>query len=137
MINRVTLVGRLGKDPETKYLPSGDPVVNFSVATDEVWKDKDGKKVQRTEWHNVKAFKKLAEICGEYLTKGKLVYIEGKIQTSSWEDKEGKKQYRTEIIADTMKMLSGGDPKQEGHTSTKKESTDDTVPDPSNEDVPF
>jgi single-strand DNA-binding protein len=108
MVNKVILVGRLGKDPEIKTTPSGTTVTKFSVATDERYKDRDGEQQQRTEWHNVVTFGKLAEICGQYLEKGKLVYLEGAIKTDSWEDKEtGKKMYRAEIVANTMKMLSG------------------------------
>src|SRR5436305_4335684 len=106
MINKVILVGRLGKDPEIRSTPGGQTVAKFSVATDERFTDKNGEKQERTEWHNIVAWGKLAEICGQYLRKGKLVYIEGKIRTDSWDDKEsGQKKYRTEIIADTMKML--------------------------------
>ncbi len=106
-VNKVILVGRLGKDPELKYTQSGTPVAKFSIATDETWKDQSGERQQRTEWHNVVAWRKLAEICGQYLNKGKLVYVEGKLQTRSWEDKEGNKKYTTEIVADNMVMLSG------------------------------
>jgi single-strand DNA-binding protein len=105
MINKAILVGRLGKDPEIRYTPDGTMVTSFSVATDEVWKDKSGEKVQKTEWHRIVTYRKLAEICGKYLVKGKLVFIEGKIQTRSWDDKEGKKHYSTEIIANNMQML--------------------------------
>ncbi|MCK9364097.1 MAG: single-stranded DNA-binding protein [Syntrophales bacterium] len=105
MINKAILVGRLGKDPEVRYTPDGMMVTNFTMATDEVWKDKNGEKAQKTEWHRIVTFGKLAEICGKYLIKGKLVYIEGRIQTRSWEDKEGVKKYTTEIVASDMKML--------------------------------
>jgi single-strand DNA-binding protein len=105
MINKAILVGRLGKDPEVKYTPDGLMVTNFTIATDEQWKDKSGEKVQKTEWHRIVTFGKLAEICGKYLIKGKLVYVEGRIQTRSWEDKEGVKKYTTEIVASDMKML--------------------------------
>ena len=105
MINKAILVGRLGKDPEIRYTPDGAMVTSFSIATDEVWKDKNGEKVQKTEWHRIVTFRKLAEICGKYLAKGKLVFIEGRIQTRSWDDKEGKKHYTTEIIANNMQML--------------------------------
>ena len=111
MVNKIILVGRLGKNPELKYIQSGAPVCNFSVATTETWKDKSGAKQERTEWINIIAWNKLAEICAEYLTKGMLVYIEGKLQTRSWEDKHGGKRYATEVVADTLKMLGGGDPK--------------------------
>jgi single-strand DNA-binding protein len=106
-VNKVILVGRLGKDPELKYTQGGTPVAKFSIATDETWKDQSGEKQQRTEWHNIVAWRKLAEICGQYLNKGKLVYIEGKLQTRSWDDKEGHKRYTTEVVADNMVMLSG------------------------------
>jgi single-strand DNA-binding protein len=106
MINKVILVGRLGKDPEIRSTPNGNTVAKFSLATDEKFTDKAGEKQERTEWHNIVAWGKLGEICGQYLRKGKLVYIEGSIRTDSWDDKEsGQKKYRTEIIASTMKML--------------------------------
>jgi single-strand DNA-binding protein len=106
MINKVILVGRLGKDPEIKSTPGGQTVAKFSVATDEKFTDKSGEKQERTEWHNIVAWARLAEICGQYLRKGMLVYIEGSIRTDSWDDKEsGQKRYRTEIIARDMKML--------------------------------
>lgn len=105
MINKAILVGRLGKDPEVRYTPDGSQVTNFTLATDESYKDKAGEKVQKTEWHRIVTFGKLAEICGNYLVKGKLVYIEGKIQTRSWDDKEGVKRNTTEIVGSDMKML--------------------------------
>jgi single-strand DNA-binding protein len=106
MINKVILVGRLGKDPEIRSTPGGQSVAKFTIATDEKFTDRNGEKQERTEWHNIAAWGKLGEICGQYLKKGKLVYIEGSIRTDSWDDKEtGVKKYRTEIIANTMKML--------------------------------
>jgi single-strand DNA-binding protein len=105
MVNKVILVGRLGADPEVRFMQDGTQVTSFRIATDEQWKDKSGEKVQRTEWHRVVTFRKLAEICGNYLTKGKLVYLEGKLQTRSWEDKEGQKRFTTEIVASNMQML--------------------------------
>ncbi len=105
MINKAILVGRLGADPEVRYTPDGAMVTNFRIATDEQWKDKNGEKVQKTEWHKIVTFGKLAEICGKYLVKGKLVYLEGRIQTRAWDDKEGVKRYTTEIVASTMQML--------------------------------
>ena len=105
MINKAILVGRLGADPEVRYTPDGAMVTNFRIATDEQWKDKNGEKVQKTEWHKIVAFGKLAEICGKYLVKGKLVYLEGRIQTRTWDDKEGVKRYTTEIVASNMQML--------------------------------
>src|SRR5258708_20940064 len=104
-INKVILVGRLGKDPEIRSTPGGTSVAKFSMATDEKFTDHTGEKQERTEWHNIVAFSKLAEICGQYLRKGKLVYIEGSIRTNSWDDKEsGQKKYRTEIVARDTKM---------------------------------
>lgn len=105
MVNKVILIGRLGKDPEVRYTPDGTMVTNFNLATDEQRKDKNGEKIQKTEWHKIVTWGKLAEICGNYLVKGKLVYVEGRIQTRSWEDKEGVKRYTTEIIASNMQML--------------------------------
>jgi single-strand DNA-binding protein len=104
-VNKVILIGRLGKDPEIKYTPSGAPVAKFSLATDEVFKDKSGETQKRTEWHNIVAWNKLAEICGEYLTKGKQVYIEGRIQSRQWEDQSGNKRTAYDIVAREMKML--------------------------------
>lgn len=106
-VNKVILVGNLGKDPETRYLPDGGAVTNISLATTESWKDKaSGEKKEKTEWHRVGFFGKLAEIAGEYLKKGSQVYVEGRIQTREYE-KEGVKRYSTEIIADRMQMLGG------------------------------
>lgn len=105
MVNKVILVGRLGADPEIRYTQDGTMVTNLNVATNEQWKDKDGEKQQRTEWHRVVTFRKLAEICGNYLSKGSLVYVEGRIQTRSWDDKDGNKRYTTEVIASAMQML--------------------------------
>jgi single-strand DNA-binding protein len=104
-VNKVMLIGRLGKDPEVKYTPSGTPVAKFTLATDEVFKDRNGEQQRRTEWHTVVAWSRLAEICGEYLTKGKQVYIEGSIRSRQWEDQNGGKRTAYEIIAREMKML--------------------------------
>jgi single-strand DNA-binding protein len=104
-VNRVILVGRLGRDPEVKYTPSGAPVAKFSLATDEVFKDRSGEQQKRTEWHNIVVWNKLAEICGQYLTKGKQVYIEGSIRSRQWEDQAGNKRTSYEIIASRMQML--------------------------------
>jgi single-strand DNA-binding protein len=104
-VNKVILIGRLGKDPEVKYTPSGAPVAKFSLATDEVFKDRSGEQQKRTEWHNIVAWNKLAEICGEYLTKGKLVYIEGSIRSRQWEDQAGNKRTGYDIVAGRMQML--------------------------------
>jgi single-strand DNA-binding protein len=107
-VNKVILVGNLGKDPEVKFTPSGVPVAKFSLATNERYKDKSGEWQDRTEWHNIVAWQRLAEIVGEYVKKGSKVYIEGRLQTSSWEDKQsGEKKYRTEIIANDLVLLGG------------------------------
>jgi single-strand DNA-binding protein len=107
-VNKVILIGNLGKDPETRYLPSGGAVANVTVATSESWKDKQtGEAKERTEWHNVVFYQKLAEIVGQYLKKGSQVYIEGSIRTRKWQDKEGHDRYTTEIIANEMQMLGG------------------------------
>ena len=107
-INKVILVGNLGQDPETRYMPSGGAVTNITVATNESWKDKQtGEQKDRTEWHKVAMFNRLAEVAAEYLRKGSQVYIEGKIRTRKWQDKEGKDRYTTEVIADEMQMLGG------------------------------
>jgi len=107
-LNKVMLIGNLGKDPELRYTSGGVAVATFSLATNESWKDQDGNTQERTEWHNIVAWKKLAEICGEWLKKGKKVYIEGRIQTRSYDDKNtGAKKYMTEIVAENMIMLDG------------------------------
>jgi len=107
-INKVILVGNIGKDPETRYMPNGKAVTNFSVATSESWTDRtSGDKQERTEWHNVVLFEKLAEIAAEYLKKGSQVYIEGSLRTRKWQDKEGKDRYTTEIVGRDMQMLGG------------------------------
>ncbi len=106
-VNKVILIGNLGKDPETRYLPRGDAVTNISVATTDTWKDKSGEKQEHTEWHRVAFFGKTAEIAGEYLKKGSPVYVEGRIRTRKWQDKEGQDRYSTEIVADRMQLLGG------------------------------
>ncbi|MEK9939496.1 MAG: single-stranded DNA-binding protein [Methylotenera sp.] len=108
-VNKVILVGNLGRDPEVRYMPNGEAVCNFSIATTDSWKDKSGAKQERTEWHNIVMYRKLAEIAGEYLKKGRPVYIEGRLQTRKWQTKEGQDRYTTEIIADQMQMLGTRD----------------------------
>ena len=137
MVNKVLLIGRLGKDPEVRYTPDGMMVTNFSMATDEYRKDKNGERVQRTEWHRIVTFGKLADICGNYLSKGKLIFVEGRIQTQSWEDKDGNKRYTTEIIASDMRMLdSKGSGKAQDMTGNVAPSYSGGEPLPE-EDVPF
>jgi single-strand DNA-binding protein len=122
-VNKVILIGNLGRDPETRYMPDGGAVTNVSIATTDVWKDKQGEKQERTEWHRVAFFGKLAEIAGEYLKKGSQVYVEGRLQTRKWQDKEGQDKYTTEIVADRMQMLGsrqgqgGGDREAGGERS--------------------
>ncbi len=105
-VNKVILVGRLGKDPETRYMPNGEAVTNCTLATSENWKDKAGEKQEKTEWHNLTFYRRLAEIAGEYLKKGSMIYVEGKLATRKWQDKEGKDRYTTDIIVGEMQMLS-------------------------------
>lgn len=132
MVNRVILVGRLGADPEVRYTQDGTMVTTFRMATDEQWKDKSGNREQRTEWHRVVTYRKLAEICGEYLAKGSMVFIEGRIQTRSWTDKEGNKRFSTEIIAQNMKMLDRkgkeGAEQQPEFNGAEPHAPDDDVP---------
>jgi len=106
MVNKVILIGNLGADPEVRYSQTGTAVANFRIATTETWRKPDGSKEEQTEWHKIVAFGKLGEICGEYLSKGSKVFIEGRLQTRKWENKEGATQYTTEIVAREMKMLS-------------------------------
>ena len=107
-VNKVILLGNLGRDPETRYTTGGDAVCNLSIATSEQWKDKNGEKQERTEWHRVVLFGRQAEIAGEYLKKGRSVYVEGRLQTRKWQDKEGADRYSTEIVADRVQFVGGG-----------------------------
>lgn len=149
-VNKVIIIGNLGQDPEVKYMPNGNAVANITVATSESWKDKtSGEQVEKTEWHRVVFFKRLAEIVGEYLKKGSKVYIEGKLQTRKWQDKDGKDCYTTEIVANEMQMLDSrntgqqNDPAQ--HASGNRNQTNPTYekpaqqvdPDFDDSDVPF
>lgn len=104
-VNKVIVVGNLGRDPETRYMPDGGAITNISIATTDTWKDKAGNKQEKTEWHRIVFFSKLAEIAGEYLKKGSQVYIEGRLQTRKWQDKDGQDKYTTEIVANAMQML--------------------------------
>ena len=134
-VNKVILIGNLGADPELRYTPSGTAVANFSLATKESWTSKDGGKGERTEWHRIVAWGRLAEICGEYLHKGRLVYVEGRIQTRAWEDREGNKRYTTEIVAQTMQMLGTGGRREPVETAA--EFPVEEPPDISDDDIPF
>ena len=135
MVNKVILIGRLGADPEIRYTPSGAEVATFRIATSESWTNKGGEKEERTEWHRIVAWRGLAKICGEYLSKGKLVYVEGRLRTRSWEDRDGNKRTTTEIEATDMKMLGGA-----GEASRKaKEAEPESAPPATKEeeDIPF
>jgi len=135
VVNKVILIGRLGADPEIRYTPSGAEVATFRMATSETWTNKSGEKEERTEWHRIVAWRGLAKICGEYLNKGKLVYIEGRLRTRSWEDRDGNKRSTTEIEATDMKML--GSP---GEVARKTKEPDEEYAAPAqkdDEDIPF
>ncbi len=134
MVNKVILIGRLGADPEIRYTPSGAEVATFRMATSESWTNKNGEKEERTEWHRIVAWRGLAKICGEYLNKGKLVYIEGRLRTRSWEDREGNKRSTTEIEATDMKMLGGAG---EQKVKSKEAEGDYSPPQKDEEDIPF
>lgn len=122
MLNKVLLIGRVGRDPEVRYSADGSAVCNLSLATEQKWKGKDGEKNEETEWHRVVFFSKLAEITGQYVKKGSLLYVEGRLKTRKWQDKEGKDNYTTEIVGSEMKML-GDKPKE-----AKPETDDERIP---------
>jgi len=122
-VNKVILVGRLGADPEMKYTSSSLGVCRFNLATSESWVDKEGQKKERTEWHRVVAWGKLAEICNEYLKKGRQVYVEGRLQTRSWDDKNGNKRYTTEVVANTVQFLGSNDSKSAAPQDVLEDST--------------
>ena len=138
-VNKVIIVGNLGQDPEIRYMPDGTAVANFSVATSDEWKDKQtGEKKERTEWHRIVVWRQLAEVCGKYLTKGRQVYVEGKLQTRSWE-KDGVTRYTTEIIASTVQFLGGRDGAGQG---MRGQMADQGYPEPpmantQDDDIPF
>lgn len=136
-INKVTLIGRLGQDPEIRYTNEGAAIANISLATSETWKGKDGQKQEKTEWHKVVIFGKLAEIAGEYLKKGSLVYIEGKLQTKKWQDQQGQDRYTTEIIVNIGGSLQILSSKQEDQTKQNKASNRNDVPMDFDDDIPF
>jgi len=134
-INKVIIVGRVGKDPETRYMTNGEAVANCSAATSEKWTDKSGDKQEKTEWHNLTFYRRLAEVVGEYVKKGSLIYVEGKLQTRKWQDKEGKDRYTTEIIVDKLELLGGkssGEPR-ERTTAEPERAVDNNFDD----DIPF
>lgn len=151
-VNKVILVGNLGSDPELKYTPSNRPVCNLSIATNEVWKDKSGQKQERVEWHRVNVWGDQAEHCSKYLAKGRMVYVEGRLQTRKWQDKEGKDRYSTEVVADRVVFLGGQGQGAEngsggGGGGRRRGWSDDAAPPaaadgpsgppPSDDDIPF
>jgi len=142
-INKVIIVGNLGGDPETRYMPSGSAVTNLTVATNESWKDKKtGEQKDRTEWHKVAMFNRLAEVAAEYLRKGSQVYIEGKLRTRKWQDKSGQDRWTTEIIADEMQMLGGrggggSAPMNSSSDSAPSSAPPQPGPDDFDDDIPF
>jgi single-strand DNA-binding protein len=127
-VNKVILIGNLGKDPEVRYLDSGVAVANFSLATTENYKNKEGERVSQTEWHNVVLWRGLAEVAEKWLKKGSSVYIEGKIRTRKWEDKEGNTRYSTEILGDNMTMLGGKPSSEEAPATTQEQDSKDDLP---------
>lgn len=140
-VNKVIIVGRLGADPEVKTVSSGQTVCRLSLATSENWTDRDGQKQERTEWHRVVVWGKIAEICGQHLSKGRQVYVEGRLQTRSWEDQQGQKKYTTEVVANTVQFL-GSNERSQGSSASAGGSTghQDFGPEPSfdsSEEIPF
>lgn len=136
-VNKVILVGRLGQDPEVKTISSGQQVATINIATSENWVGKDGQRQEKTEWHRVVAWGKLADLCGKYLAKGRQVYVEGRLQTRQWEDQQGNKRYTTEIVANTVQFLGQGPARS---AETTNESAQDFGPEPSFEqedEIPF
>lgn len=137
-VNKVIIVGRLGSDPEVKTISTGSTVARLSVATSDQWTDKEGQKQERTEWHRVVVWGKLADLCGKYLSKGRQVYLEGRLQTRSWEDQQGVKKYTTEIVAQTVQFLSGG--QSQSQSSGNDFPNQEFGPEPSfdsSEEIPF
>ena len=143
-INKAILIGNLGRDPEVRYTPNGLAIANFTIATSETFNNKSGERETRTEWHRIVAFGKLGEICGEYLAKGKQVYIEGRIQTRDWEDKDGNRRSTTEIVASQMQMLGTKEPAGASRqsfdprdSSLPEETPGPPYPDSQDDDIPF
>ncbi|MFQ5777463.1 MAG: single-stranded DNA-binding protein [Terriglobia bacterium] len=137
MVNKVILIGRLGQDPEMRYTGGGTPVCNFTLATNEVFRDRSGEMQKRTEWHRIVAWAKLAEQCSQLLSKGKLAYIEGQLRTRQWDDRDGNKRTTTEIVAFRMRVLTPKGEPALGMDAAGPEPPEDTAPDISDADVPF
>jgi single-strand DNA-binding protein len=141
-VNKAILIGNLGRDPELRYTQNGQAVANFTLATNETWTDKSGERVERTEWHRIVVWGKMAESCGQYLSKGRTVYIEGRIQTREWEDKDGNKRYTTEINAQTVQFLGGprgesGGGGDAGGPGGEAPGSGGGGPPPAGDDIPF
>jgi single-strand DNA-binding protein len=136
-VNKVILVGRLGKDPEVRYSTNGNAITNFNLATSRVYKNKQGEKVDETEWHRCVSFGRTAEVCGEYLHKGSLIYVEGRLQTRDWEDKDGNKRWTTEVIIDSMKMLGSKNDRGVSSAESSDNPFDKGPSDIPDDDVPF
>lgn len=138
-LNKVMLIGNLGKDPEVRFTASGQAVASFSLATSEKFKGKTGEWEERTEWHNITLWGKLAEIAGEYLSKGKTIYVEGRLQTRKWQDKSGNDRYTTDIVGDKMQMLSPKGERSGGDTSAAPKASSSTYEEPpfQDDDIPF
>jgi len=146
-INKVIIVGNLGKDPELRHTPQGQAVCNFSIATSESWTDKGGQKQEKTEWHRIVVWGKLGELCGKYLQKGRQAYVEGKLQTRAWDDKDGQKRYTTEIVANTVQFLGSGASQGRTHEDSSSGSSAHQDPfgappsfdeaEPTSDDIPF
>jgi single-strand DNA-binding protein len=139
MLNMAQIIGHLGRDPEVRYSPEGTAVANLAVATNETWKDKDGAKQERTEWHRVVLFGKVAEIAAQFLRKGSLVYLQGRLQTRKWQGDDGQDRYTTEIVAERMKML-GGKGERDGQAGGAADASTRTTPAPEqpfDDDIPF
>ena len=132
MLNMTQIIGHLGRDPEVRYTPEGTAVANLAVATNETWKDKDGEKQERTEWHRVVLFGKVAEIAAQFLKKGSLVYLQGRLQTRKWQGEDGQDRYTTEIVAERMKMLGG-----KGERDAQAGTTSPAPTQPFDDDIPF
>jgi len=142
-VNKVILIGRMGKDPETRYMTNGEAVTNATLATSENWKDKSGEKQEKTEWHNLVFYRRLAEIAGEYLKKGSMIYVEGKLQTRKYTDKNGVEKYSTEIIVNEMTMLGGKSQGEHAEKPARQDAAPETKPatkgafDNFDDDIPF
>jgi single stranded DNA-binding protein (ssb) len=139
-VNKVIIMGRLGQDPEVRYTPAGTCIANFNIATSENFKDREGNKQERTEWHRVVLFGRTAEVAGEYLRKGSMAYIEGRLQTRKWTDKEGQDRYTTEVVGDRLQLVGGkSDSQESGHASHKApaENTPPPAEDDFDDQIPF